>query len=287
MKRPLGVLLALALLLLSAGAVLAYPTGSDANQPGNWEDQFPHPAKCFKHEAGDSGAHGFFSADNKTYTLNTFDQSWYGNHWEAIIVAAGALDSPDRNQVTVHPSAGAGYQWSGGAKTISHVIVCKGDRPEQTPEPTPRPTPQPTPEPTPEPTPRPTPEPTPEPTPSPTPRPTPEPSPTPVPTPGPTGTPEPTPSPTPDVTPGPSATPAGTPGPTLTPEPTDRCQGCDEPTPRPTPHKTHPTELPPTDTTAAASTLSDTGNPVWVLVVVISAMAGLVLAWHFLRKPDA
>lgn len=152
-------LLALLLTAFSVATVDAtgqYPTGPDANQPENWEDVFEHPAQCYKHEAGQNSAHGSYSRDGKTFTLNAFNQDWPGDHWEAIIVSAGKLRAADRNQVTVHPAAGT-YQWSGGEKGISHVIVCKGKKPKPTPTPVPTPTATPTPVPMDTPTPDPTP----------------------------------------------------------------------------------------------------------------------------------
>lgn len=204
MKRILGGLLA-AILLMAA-----YPTGSDANHPQNWENQFPHPAQCYKHEAGDNSAHGYY-VGKKKFVLNVFNQSWPGDHWEALIIKSGTV-----NDVFVHPVAGVQYAAVSG-KDISHVIVCKGT--------TPQPTPTPTPEVTPSPTPTPTPTFTPSPTPSASPTPTPTPTVTPSPTPTPTVSPSPTPEVTPSFTPSPSSTPKPTLPPTDTSDQSDDLSG--------------------------------------------------------------
>lgn len=169
-RRAVAVIGA-ALLIAFAGAspAAAYPSGSDANHPSSWEDQFEHPAQCYKHEAGSNSAHGYY-ASAKVYVLNPFQQAWPGDHWEAIIVKAGQA-----NDVFVHPQPGNYSALSG--KNISHVIVCKGTTPEVTPSPSPSPSATPTASPTPTPTP------TNSPSPSATPSPTPSASPSSTPTP--------------------------------------------------------------------------------------------------------
>lgn len=260
LKTPIVAAAAAGLLTLATG-VTTLGQGNP-NQPGYWEDQFAHEALCFRHDAGDNTEHGTFNDANTAYTLGAYGSTWWGNHWEAVIVNANGDDTVFR-----HPDAGSSYSAPDDAQ-IDHVIVCKGNSETR---PTPRPTPEPTPRPTPEPTPQPTPEPTPEPTPQPTPDVTPAP------------TPDVTPAPTPDVTPGP--TPRGTDRPSRTPRPTPEATEGPRRTHRPTtpPEPTLPPglDLPPTDTAggygASSGQGTDLSGLMFGLAILGSAGAAFIL----------
>lgn len=104
------------------------PWSSPTNQESYWEDFFSdHQASCYKHDGNSD--HGSITNGGKTVTLNTFNQSWPGDHWEALIIKGGSL----WNNVIVHPSAGVAYASpvnSGGEQSsVSHWIVCKGTTP--------------------------------------------------------------------------------------------------------------------------------------------------------------
>lgn len=97
------------------------------NQASWWEDYGPHDdASCYKHEAnwkGDSSNdHG--SSDGNKVTLNTFNQSWPGDHWELLAIKAGT-----KVTYIIHPDANTAYSAPQG-KDVSHWIVCKGTTPE-------------------------------------------------------------------------------------------------------------------------------------------------------------
>jgi len=147
MKRIILTVLATVAILFagSSPAFAAYPTGPDANKASNWNNQFAHPATCYKHGAGVINGHGTFSEDGKTFTLATFNPKWPGDHWEAIIVKAGSKSSVGNpNLVFVHPTAGTAYAARSG-KDISHVIVCKGVTPSPSTSSNPQPTASPSP----------------------------------------------------------------------------------------------------------------------------------------------
>ncbi len=130
LERAMAVLTALALLI---GMAMVLAPSADAaagtNDAEYWETQFEHPAKCYKHEIGESTPHGAITDDGYTVTLNPFDQNWWGDHWEALIVKAGSGEGS--NLVTHHPSAGVAYPAPDG-KEVSHWIVCKGETPVTT-----------------------------------------------------------------------------------------------------------------------------------------------------------
>lgn len=246
MKRLITSALTLALVAMVglAGNVSAYPSGSAANHPGNWNNQFDHPAQCYKHEG--NSAHGSFSRSDKFFTLAAFNQAWPGDHWEALIIKAGTV-----NDVFVHPTAGVLYSAVSG-KGISHVIVCKGTTPDPTPTPTP--TTEPTPTPTPEVTPSATPEPTPSPTPEPSEQPSESPSPTPTPEPSSTPTASPSVEPSDEPSPEPSTTPSAVPS---------------EPSDSPTP------TLPPTDTEAGRAL----GHSIALIVVLFAVILAAAMVY--------
>lgn len=99
----------------------------ETNKPSYWEGLTEHPSECYSHE-GDS-SHGSITDDAKTVTLNEYDESWPGDHWELLVVKGGS----DWNNVIVHPEAGVAYASptnSGGKQSaVSHWIVCKGTAP--------------------------------------------------------------------------------------------------------------------------------------------------------------
>lgn len=232
---------AVATVVVALTLMAAYPSGSDANQPANWEGVFPHPAQCYKHEAGVNSEHGNYASAGKGFVLNPFNQGWPGDHWEALIIKAGQT-----NAVYVHPNAGTLYlDGNNPHKTISHVIVCKGTTPEVTPSSSPSVTPTPTP--------------TPSPTPTPTPTATPSPSPSPTSTPTATSTPTPSPTPTPTFT---NSTP-----PSETPSPTPSASTSVPPTSTPSSPPTTPKPtLPPTDTLPTAT---HQGGPPGIVIALM------------------
>ena len=96
------------------------------NQASYWTDYGPHDgASCYKLDANSNGVsssdHG--SSRGNTVTLNTFNQSWPGDHWELLVIKAGLKET-----VVTHPDAGVAYSAPGG-KDVSHWIVCKGTTP--------------------------------------------------------------------------------------------------------------------------------------------------------------
>ena len=122
-QRILGTVVMIATLfyILAASAVAAPELGP--NQPEYWETRGEHPSTCYKHE-GDSN-HGNVGPSN-TVTLNTFDQSWPGDHWETLVIKYATF-----NDVYQHPSAGVPYV-TGTEQDVSHWIVCKGTTPDTT-----------------------------------------------------------------------------------------------------------------------------------------------------------
>lgn len=112
--RKLAVIIGLAVLTVLGIQNTTFAT--DENQASFWNNKGAHTAQCFKHEANSHGnssnAHG--SSNGSTVTLNTFDQSWPGDHWELLVVKAG----PGRN-VYQHPSAGVAYS-APDNKKVSH-----------------------------------------------------------------------------------------------------------------------------------------------------------------------
>lgn len=145
-----GAALALSLVvapLVANGAAAAEPalvgqvgvweaSTNENNSVKYWEDRYKdHQADCYKVDGPHSSSHGTISADKKTITLKAFDQSWPGDHWEALIIKAG-----NTNNVIRHPEAGVAYAsplTSNGKNQadVSHWIVCKGTTPEEEPEP--------------------------------------------------------------------------------------------------------------------------------------------------------
>jgi hypothetical protein len=137
-RRTEWLLALLTAFAVAAALVLVFaPAASadqepDRNKEGFWEDQFEHPADCFKHDKGDQTVHGSITDGGYTVTLNVFNQSWPGDHWEALIVKAGSSGGDGYgNMIYHHPTAGVAYPAPDG-KLVSHWIVCKGTTPPQT-----------------------------------------------------------------------------------------------------------------------------------------------------------
>jgi hypothetical protein len=259
LKTPIVAAAAAGLLTLATG--LGALAQGNPNQASYWEDQFAHEALCFRHDAGENTEHGTFNDDDTAFVLGAYSSTWWGNHWEAVIVNANGEDTVYR-----HPDAGSSYSAPGDAE-IDHVIVCKGNSEVR---PTPRPTPEPTPRPTPEPTPQPTPEPTPQPTPEPTP--------------------DVTPAPTPDVTPAPTPPGGTTPTPTPTPDATEKPRRTPRPTEIPVPTIKPNLDLPPTDAAADFGTASGgqgSDQSGLLLGMAILASTGAALVVLSLRREAA
>ena len=107
------------------GAVGSIETWDNSkNQPSYWEVRFAaHQADCYK------DSHGTITNGGTTVTLPTFDQSWPGDHWEALIIKGGS----ESVNVVTHPQAGVAYASPVNAgsqqSNVSHFIVCKGTTP--------------------------------------------------------------------------------------------------------------------------------------------------------------
>src|SRR5690606_32966104 len=115
--------------LLVATALIVWSTQAEAtnlnpNDPATYEGG-EHQAACYKHTG--SNSHG--SIVGKTVVLNTFDQSWPGDHWHLLVVKGG-----DDRTIIQHPVAGVGYSAplnnGGQVPSVSHWIVCKGTTPD-------------------------------------------------------------------------------------------------------------------------------------------------------------
>lgn len=144
LRKRLGALMVLVGLLVGLMPLVA---GADhdgnTNQASYWEAHYAnHNAVCFYHE-GDS-SHGDVvnsaTGDGEAVKLNTFQQSWPGDHWEALIVKGGSAQSTQNGLGYVvynHPEANVKYDApignNGNVKEVSHWIVCKGETPEQGP----------------------------------------------------------------------------------------------------------------------------------------------------------
>lgn len=133
-----GALVTALLLSAGVGVTVSAPAFADSssgktNSASYWEGQFDHPASCYKHDG--NSEHGTVTNGGKAVTLYTFNQSWPGDHWEALIVKGGSVDngSGPGNVVYTHPSAGTPYLTplnAGGQQSdVSHWIVCKGTTP--------------------------------------------------------------------------------------------------------------------------------------------------------------
>lgn len=92
----------------------------ELNDPAYWETQTEHESQCFKHEGGDllSNVHG--TSDGLVVFLNSFNPSWFGDHWELLVVKAAT-----ENAVYDHPIVGVPYPAATGQE-VSHWIICKG-----------------------------------------------------------------------------------------------------------------------------------------------------------------
>lgn len=121
MKRLilLGTLSAIFIAALATSAV-----ATDTNQASYWEGISEHPSSCYKHEGDSRTAHGTVGPSN-TLTLNTFNQSWPGDHWETLVIKYATF-----NDVYQHPAPGVYV--TGTEQDISHWIVCKGTTPDTT-----------------------------------------------------------------------------------------------------------------------------------------------------------
>lgn len=108
------------------------PWSSATNHEDYWEDYTDHEMQCFKH--GGSSDHGSVTDGGKTVTLNEFNQDWWGDHWELLVIKGGNV----WNNVIEHPKAGTAYASTenagGNQANVSHWIVCKGVQPDVDPE---------------------------------------------------------------------------------------------------------------------------------------------------------
>ncbi|MDY0910335.1 hypothetical protein [Microbacterium sp. CFBP9034] len=125
---PLVATGASAATLIGAVGVLE-PATSTENSVEYWETRFAeHQADCYKVEGANSSSHGTVTDGGKTITLKPYQDSWPGDHWEALIIKAG-----NTNNVIQHPTAGVAYaspeNGGGQQATVSHWIVCKGTTP--------------------------------------------------------------------------------------------------------------------------------------------------------------
>ncbi|HEX5859999.1 MAG TPA: hypothetical protein VFY91_17960 [Microbacterium sp.] len=107
---------------------------SAQNSPEYWEEEYAaHGAVCYSHQGAEGSEHGTITNGGLTVTLKPYQQSWYGDHWEVLVIKAG-----NTNNVTQHPQAGVAYASpvnSGNQQAVvSHWIICKGDYPEVPPK---------------------------------------------------------------------------------------------------------------------------------------------------------
>ena len=77
-RQGVGWLAATALCVTALIVPGAAAAGSSRTQPAalptilpTAEDQFEHPALCFKHDAGEDSEHGYYTEDGKAYVLYT------------------------------------------------------------------------------------------------------------------------------------------------------------------------------------------------------------------------
>ncbi|MGX5772943.1 hypothetical protein ACWKWN_19570 [Microbacterium trichothecenolyticum] len=109
------------------------PFTPESNDAGYWENQTEHESKCYKVDAPESSSHGTISADKKTITLKPYEEDWWGDHWELLVIKAG-----NTNNVINHPEAGVAYaspeNGGGNQADVSHWIVCKGEYPTEKPK---------------------------------------------------------------------------------------------------------------------------------------------------------
>lgn len=143
MKKLTLIVVATATMFLAGGTAAA--SSSNPNDADYWEGRTTHPSQCYKHTAS-GGAHGGLSGNGKAVVLSPFDQSWWGDHWELLVVKGGSRDIGfgAGNAVYVHPTAGTSYapptNNGGQVPTVSHWIVCKGETPTPPATTTPPPT---------------------------------------------------------------------------------------------------------------------------------------------------
>lgn len=68
----------------SGDSELAAANSSNPNDPDYWEARTTHESECFKHDRNSD--HGKLNAAATGVILNQFNQSWYGDHWELLVV---------------------------------------------------------------------------------------------------------------------------------------------------------------------------------------------------------
>lgn len=145
-KALAGALVAAALVvapLVTAGASAAEPDAwpadtvgvkgelvewsSETNHTDYWKQLYPDAVSCYSSEGNTD--HGRITDGGKTVTLNEYNPSWPGDHWEVLVIKAGNL----WNSVIENPKAGVAYASppnNGGQQAnVSHWIVCKGETP--------------------------------------------------------------------------------------------------------------------------------------------------------------
>lgn len=131
-KRAIVAITSFAAALTLGASVVRATDSNNPNDAPYWQARTTHVSQCFKHTPQDSpNAHGSITNGNKAVTLNTFNQTWFGDHWELLVVNGG-----NGNTVIDHPSAGVAYfpplNNGGQHPNISHWIVCKGETPTPT-----------------------------------------------------------------------------------------------------------------------------------------------------------
>ena len=105
---------------------------SETNHTDYWEEEYPNAVACYSSEGNTD--HGRITDDGKTVTLNEYDSSWPGDHWEVLVIKAGSL----WNSVIENPEPGVAYASppndGGKQANVSHWIVCKGEYPTEKPK---------------------------------------------------------------------------------------------------------------------------------------------------------
>lgn len=104
----------------------------ETNHTDYWEQEYPNAIKCYSSEGNTD--HGRITDGGKTVTLNEYQESWPGDHWEVLVIKAGSV----WNSVIENPQPGVAYASppndAGKQADVSHWIVCKGEYPTEKPK---------------------------------------------------------------------------------------------------------------------------------------------------------
>ena len=131
--RGMAVALVAAALTIAVATPVSAAAADNTNSPEYWEIAISNTlggaeVHCYK------DSHGSVTADGKSVVLDTFQESWFGTGYAALIVKAGSGgEDGNGNKVYMFPNAGTPYLTplnAGGQQAdVSHWIVCKGAMP--------------------------------------------------------------------------------------------------------------------------------------------------------------